>query len=111
MIFLRSHISIRSQCVSLCNVQSHEESVPQGSVLGLIHFNLYINNFVNVSNKFQYVLFANDTNILFSCETINNVEDLLNIELNKWLCTNKLSINLSIIYFNPLAPAPSIAVI
>ena len=70
--------------------------VPQGSVLGLILYNLYINDLVNVSNKFKYVLFADDTNILYS--DIKNVQSTVNKEhdkIHRWLCTNKLSINLT----------------
>ena len=48
-------------------------------------FNSYITDMVNVSNKFEYVLFADDTNIV-------NKELYL---IYAWLCTNKLSINLS----------------
>ena len=43
-------------------------------------------------------LFADDINILFSCKTITNIESIVIVELNKihkWLCTNKLSLNLS----------------
>ena len=43
-------------------------------------FNLYINDVVNVWNKFKYVLFADDT-ILISCKTTNNVENIVNVEL------------------------------
>ena len=47
-----------------------------------------------LKNSNNYVLFADDINILFSCETFNIVETMVNIELNL-LFTNKLSINLS----------------
>ena len=100
--FLRSYLSNRSQFVSLGNMRSHKKSivcgVPQGSVLGPVLFNLYINDIVNVSNKFKYVLFADDTNILYSGEESETVENIVNKELHLiyvWLCTNKLSINLS----------------
>ena len=61
-------------------------------------FNLYINDLVNVSNKFKYILFADDTNILYSDKEIDNVQSTVNKELDKihsWLYTNKLSINLT----------------
>ena len=43
-------------------------------------------------------MFADDSNMLFSCKTTNNVENIINIKLNqihKWLYTNKLYNNLS----------------
>ena len=57
-------------------------SVPERLVIGPILFSLYIDDTVNVSNKFKYV-FAEETIILFSCKTTNNVENIINIELNK----------------------------
>ena len=72
--------------------------VPQGSVLGLMLFNLDINDTVKVSDKLKFVLFAHDTSILYSSKEIENVEDKVNIEMFKiheWLCINKLSTNLS----------------
>ena len=63
-------LSSRSQFVSLSNIKSHKKGIvcgkPQGVVLGPVLFNLYINDIVNVLNKFKYVLFADDTKILYS---------------------------------------------
>ena len=88
--FLGSYTSNRSQFVPLCNKKSIEDeiicTVPQGSVFGLILFNLYINDIVNGWNTVKYVLFADDTNILLWCKTTNNIENIVNIELCKWLC-------------------------
>ena len=46
-------------------------------------FKLYINDIVNVSNKFKYVLLANDTNILYSKEEYKNAEKIVNRELHQ----------------------------
>ena len=40
-------------------------SVPQGSILGSKLFILYINDMVNVSKLFKFIIFANDTNLFF----------------------------------------------
>ena len=48
--------------------------VPQGSVLGALHFLLYINDLPNISAKIKFFLFADDTNIY--CES----DDLLDVE-------------------------------
>ena len=66
--FLRSYLSNR---------------VPQKSVLGPIFFNLYIHDLMNVSNNFKYVLFADNTNILYSDTEIKNVQRTVNKDQDK----------------------------
>ena len=77
----------------ILNLMMNILSVTRGSVLGLILFILFINDRLNVANQFRYVLFADDTNILYSRKYFKNNRELNNI--CQWLCTNKLPINLS----------------
>ena len=68
-----------------------------------ILFDLYIYDIiydiVNVSDTFKYVSFADDINILLCCKTTSNVENIVNIEIDEWLRTNKLPLILSKINF------------
>ena len=55
------------------NLKSVNTCVPQGSILGHLLFNMYINDLVTVNNKFNYIMYADGTTLYF------RVEDFLNI--------------------------------
>ena len=65
-----SYLSNRKQCVIYTNEKSTMEKltcgVPQGSILGPLLFILYVNDIVNTSSVLEFVLFADDTTILYS---------------------------------------------
>ena len=87
--FVQFHETISSRRTIKCGV-------PQGSILGPLLFLIYINDLCSVSKALEFILFADDTNILFSHENINVLEKMLNeelIKLNDWCRANKLSIN------------------
>ena len=65
-----SYLSNRSQYVGINDTDSDvlyvKCGVPQGSVIGPILFNIYINDMMNSTEKLKFVLFADDTNLFYS---------------------------------------------
>ena len=96
-----SYLSNRKQRVRVNGVFSPFNSinmgVPQGSVLGPILFNLYINDLPKVSNRLNTTLFADDSTLTLSHKNFDSLISNLNQELSivyKWTISNRLSINL-----------------
>ena len=77
-------------CAILCGI-------PQGSILGPLLFILYISGISNSPKLLKFILFAEDTNIFYSCCKLNNLGTSLNNELGKvsqWLIASRLAINI-----------------
>ena len=61
-------------------------------------FLIYINDIINLSSNFKFIMFADDTTVLASHKNLNVLIDTLNVELSKistWFKCNKLSLNIS----------------
>ena len=78
--------------------------VPQGSILGPLLFTIHINDFPQVSNIFNFIMYADDTTLSSTLSQFTDstqlknksVESVINYELGKvteWLNINKLSLN------------------
>jgi hypothetical protein len=97
----KSYLSNRKQYTYVNGARSHELpieiGVPQGSVLGPLLFLLYIND-LPCASLLLTKLFADDTCLIFSANTIDQLEISINREMmkiHKWMVSNKLSINYS----------------
>ena len=85
--WLCSYLTNRKQYVNYNNMNSDflniRCGVPQGSILGPTLFLLYVNDLGNVSNVLKTILFADDTNIFYSSDSIRELQSTVNEELKK----------------------------
>ena len=76
--WFKSYLCNCTQFVKIDEIESSMETitcgVPQGSMLRPLLFLLYINDLPNSSEKLSFRIFADDTNIFFTCSNPNEVE-------------------------------------
>jgi len=96
----KSYLTNRKQYVTYNSCKSSLQQinlgVPQGSILGPLLFILYVNDMANISKYLIFLLFADDTNILYANASFKELLRVVNTELEKlsdWFKANRLSLN------------------
>ena len=94
-----SYLIGRKQYTKINNIDSQisdiSYGVPQGSVLGLLLFLIYIND-LNRAVTFSYIQhFADDTNIIYSHKSLKKINQRINYDLRnivEWLRANRIAL-------------------
>ena len=102
LTLLMNFVRNRRYFVSVNGIKSDINTVnigvPQGSTLGPLLFLIYINNMKNSSDLLKFIQFADDTTLMYRCNCILQLNNILETEgekVTKWLTANRLIINLT----------------
>ena len=98
---LKSYFANRSQYVQIddemSSLQTIKSGIPQGSILGPLFFSIYINDIVKCTNKFNCILYADDTTLNSTIDSFGQETDTIHRNkskelqnLCKWLDSNRL---------------------
>ena len=102
--WFESYLTNRSQYVEIddkrSSIKQIKTGVPQGSILSPLLFIIYVNDLNLASNKFEAILYADDTSLSTIIKVFgrNRTSTHINHELSliyDWLNSNKLSLNIN----------------
>ena len=100
LVFFYSYLRRRKQCVNANNIQSTFQAllseVPQGSIFGLVLFNIFINNLIGFIKKSSLYCFADDNTITDFEKDITLLKETLQNETEiaiQWFKDNLMIVN------------------
>ena len=99
--WFKSYLTGRKQCITIdrSNQSLYQNitcGVPQGSILGPLLFLIYVNDLPKASKILIPIMFADDTNLFYSSNSVRDLFTTVNNELKEisdWFKSNKLSLN------------------
>lgn len=99
--WINDYLSSRIQCTFANNTLSTKTKVvcgvPQGSILGPLLFLIYINDMEEITKELKVRLYADDTVIYLTHKDAQFAASVVQkalIDVYKWCCMNKLTINI-----------------
>ena len=106
-----SYLYDRKHCLkykdSISGTENITCGVPQGSILGPILFLLYINDLPKVCEEAKFLLFADDTAVLYTARTASELQLIVSRSFPKitlWLHANRLSLSTSKTFYQLYSP-------
>ena len=97
--WIQNYLTDRLQYVEIDNIKSNvcqiQCGVPQGSILGPLHYLIYVNDIKHATSG-NILSFADDTSLFLSDSDVSSLFRRSNIEVNNlfnWFCANKLCLN------------------
>ena len=97
---IKSYLTVRKHYTHINGVVSNTltstHRIPQGSVLGLLLFLVYVNDMSQVIQHSEMHHFADDTNLSYSSNSMKKINKFVNHDLKiivHWLRANRISLN------------------
>lgn len=103
---LQSYLTGRTQFVTIDGIKSNvcpiNVGIPQGSVIGPLLFNVFINDITQIKTNFDILMYADDTTLVSNLEKFGNltspeeVQRVINndlLQISTWLVDSKLFLN------------------